>query len=252
MQVLVNGQLVSYADEGKGRVLVLLHGWGAQRSTFDSMAKALSVHYRVIRLDFPGFGNSPRPADTWGVGEYATLTAAFLKKLGIERVYALLGHSFGGRVIIKGAATGLLHADKIVFLNAAGPRSKDGTRRTVFKIAAKSGKLVTKAPGLRGLRRILQKKLYRAAGATDYLDAGAMKSIFINTVNEDLTPLLGKVSSEVLLLWGEHDQDVPVQTAELMHKLLPRATLAVLPGAGHFVYLDQPIETLRRIEEFLS
>jgi pimeloyl-ACP methyl ester carboxylesterase len=252
MQVLVNGQLISYADEGKGKVLVLLHGWGARLSTFDALAKSLSSQYRVIRLDFPGFGGSPKPADNWGVGEYAELTAAFLKKLDVNKVYTLMGHSFGGRVIIKGAATGVLAADKIVLLNAAGPRSKDAPRRALFKAVAKTGKAVTALPGLRGLRKGLRAKLYKAAGSTDYLNAEAMKTIFLNTVKEDLTPFLKDVSSPALLLWGESDQDVPVKTAELMRDLLPKAKLVVLQEAGHFAYLDQPDRALNQIKEFLA
>lgn len=252
MQVLINGQLVSYADEGKGKVLVLLHGWGARLSTFDELAKQLRSEYRVIRLDFPGFGGSPKPSDDWGVGEYAALTSAFLKKIGVTKVYALLGHSFGGRVIIKGVATGSLVADKVVLLNAAGPRPKDAPRRALFKVIAKIGKAVTAMPGLRGLRKGLRKKLYEAAGATDYLNAEAMKPIFLNTVNEDLTSWLENVTLPALLLWGEGDKDVPVKTAELMQGLLPHATLVVLPEAGHFSYLDQPQAALSHIREFLA
>lgn len=252
MQVLVDGQLVNYADEGKGRVVVLLHGWGARLQTFDALARQLRSHYRVIRLDFPGFGASPKPDDSWTVGSYATLTAAFLKKLGVKKTHALLGHSFGGRVIIKGVAEGVLNAQRIVFMNAAGPRTSDSARRALFKVIAKTGKAVTALPGLRSLRGGLRRKLYGAAGATDYLDVQSMRSIFLHTVNEDLTPLLKKVTPPALLLWGENDTDVPVKTAELMQRELPTAELVVLPEAGHFVYLDQPEESLRRIQEFLA
>jgi len=58
MKVLVNNQLIEYKDEGSGRVVLLLHGWGTNLATFDQLAGHLAKKFRVIRFDFPGFGQS--------------------------------------------------------------------------------------------------------------------------------------------------------------------------------------------------
>jgi pimeloyl-ACP methyl ester carboxylesterase len=251
MKVLVNGQLIEYKTEGKGKAVLLLHGWGSSLSTFDSLAKALSPHYKVVRFDFPGFGASPKPADDWGVTEYAALTADLLKKLKINALHAVVGHSFGGRVIIKGYSSGVLTADKVVLIGAAGIKPARTLRRAAFGVAAKAGKVVTAFPGLRSLRTKLRKALYTAAGSTDYLEAKAMQKIFLKTINEDLTPEISTVTSPSLLLWGEHDTEVPVRDAKIMNELLGDSELVIIPGAGHFVHTDESESVEKKIKEFL-
>ena len=251
MQIMVNGQLVQYKDEGNGPVIVLLHGWGANLGSFDSIAGYLSKKFRVIRIDFPGFGGSPKPPDSWGVGEYAALTAGVLEKLEIKKVYALGGHSFGGRVIIKGVATKVLSADKLILIDTAGVRPADSAKKSVLRVIAKSGKAITSLPGLKKLQPALRKNLYAAAGTTDYLEAEAMQKIFLNTINEDLLPYVHELTQPPLLIWGENDTETPVADAYRLMNELPDGELLVVPDAGHFVYLDDPLAVQKAIEAFV-
>lgn len=251
MKILVEGQLLEYKDEGKGRVVVLLHGWGANLSTFDELAKNLSTSFRVIRFDFPGFGASPKPADSWGVSEYATLLAALIKKLKIDDVYAVIGHSFGGRVIIKGTDMGVLKPEKVVLIGSAGVKPERTARKALLGVAAKSGKALTAIPGLKSLRPALRKRLYGAVGSNDYLAAQNMRQIFLNTVDEDLLPSVHSIKQPTLLIWGEDDHETPVSDAQKMIKELPDARLTVIPDAGHFVYLDDPGAVNKELAVFL-
>ena len=251
MNIVIEGQLVNYSDEGKGKVVVLLHGWGQTKATFDSLAKTLSKKYRVIRLDFPGFGSSPQPQDDWKIKDYTHLTAALLKKLKIATPHAIIGHSFGGRVIIKGFSTKELTAEKVVLIGAAGPKSSQRLKKVIFKAVAKTGKIVTALPGLRALRPKLRGKLYQAAGSTDYLNAASMQKIFLNTINEDLLPEVSAIDVPTLMIWGEHDGEVPVSVAELMKERLKKAKLTVVPSAGHFVHTDEPDVVGSEIGAFL-
>ncbi|MFZ3009976.1 MAG: alpha/beta hydrolase [Candidatus Microsaccharimonas sp.] len=251
MKVLVNGQLIEYKDEGKGKTIVLLHGWGSTLSAFDELTRFLTKSYRVVRLDFPGFGGSPRPSDDWTVDSYARLTAAFLKKLDIVSVYAIMGHSFGGRVIIKSISKGYLDPEKVILFGAAGIKSEQQIKKSVYKLIAKTGKAVTSLPGLKALQPILRRRLYESAGATDYLNAEAMRPIFLNTINEDLTDLLGDISQPTLMVWGENDSEVPVKDAETMHGLIKHSQLIIVPGAGHFVFTDDAIAVQKEIGVFL-
>lgn len=251
MQIMVNGQLVNYKDEGKGPVVVMLHGWGANLASFDGMTSYLAKKFRVIRFDFPGFGGSPKPADSWGVGEYADLTAKVLSKLEIDNVHALIGHSFGGRVIIKGIAKKYLEAERIVLVDTAGVRPAKSAKKHILHMVAKSGKVVTSLPGLRKLQPTLRKKLYKAAGTNDYLEAEEMQKIFLNTIKEDLLPLVADITQPALLIWGESDMETPVADAYKLMNELPDAELLVIPDAGHFVYLDDPLAVEHALRGFL-
>lgn len=251
MNVLVKGQLINYIDEGKGRIVVLLHGWGANSATFNNLAKHLIKNFRVIRVDFPGFGASPKPSDVWSVGDYAMLVADFLAKLGLNDTYAVIGHSFGGRVIIKGVAEKLIVSEKVVLIDAAGVKPPKSMRKAVYKSIAKLGKAATALPVFKTLRPRLRKKLYSAAGSTDYLNANEMQLIFLNTINEDLLPYVHDITQPTLLIWGENDNDTPVTDAEKMVHELPKGRLVVIPDAGHFVYSDAYEAVVKELDAFL-
>lgn len=249
--MVIDGQLVNYTDEGKGKVVVLLHGWGQNAKNFDELAAVLKNKFRVVRFDFPGFGSSPQPQTDWHVEDYSRFTAAFLEKLKIESVHTFIGHSFGGRVIIKGFSTKLLTADKVVMIGAAGPKPSQEFRKFIFKVIAKVGKAATSLPGLKRQQASLRRRLYQAAGSADYLTAESMRKIFLNTVNEDLLPEVSAIQKPVLMIWGEKDQEVPLSQARQMKEKLSNAKLVVIPGAGHFVHTDEPETVAREIGAFL-
>jgi pimeloyl-ACP methyl ester carboxylesterase len=252
MKVLVNGQLIEYKKEGRGKTILLLHGWGALLGTFDELAQYFVKRgFEVLRFDFPGFGGSPKPDDSWGVGEYASLTAALLDKLKIKNIYGLIGHSFGGRVIIKGIASGVLNPKKVVLLGSAGVKPRQSAKKLAYKVVAKAGKAVTSMPGLRGARTRLREQLYDAAGASDYLNAGKMRKIFLNTVNEDLLGSVSHITQPALLIWGEHDSETPVSQARMIKESLKSAHLVIIPEAGHFVYTDDLAAVTKELDGFL-
>ena len=252
MNIIVNGQLINYISEGQGRVLLFLHGWGADVSSFKDLSAHFKKKFRVIRLDFPGFGGSPKPDDTWTVASYSALVAGVVKKLEIGDVYAAIGHSFGGRVIIKGISNGDIVAAKIVLIDAAGVKPPATVKKSLYALVAKIGNVATSLPGLRALRPMLRKNLYKAAGTTDYAGAQAMKQIFLNTINEDLLPDVHTLKQPTLLIWGENDTETPVGDAYKMMNELDNAQLVVVPDAGHFVFIDNKAAVIKELDGFLA
>lgn len=253
MKVLVNGQLIEYKQEGGGKAVLLLHGWETSLASFDKVAAHLvKKGYQVTRFDFPGFGGSPVPATDWSVGDYVALTAAFVQKMKITHLYAVMGHSFGGRVIIKGVGTGALQPEKVVLMGAAGIKPKKTAKKVAFQAIAKTGKAVTSLPGLAGVRRTLQASLYAVAGSTDYLQSGPLKQIFLNTINEDLQQYLPNMQQPALLVWGEHDTETPLKDGKKMHDQLPNSQLMVVPGAGHFSFDDDLGAVMAAVDGFLA
>jgi len=230
----------------------LLHGWGQELTTFDDLASSLSRHFRVIRLDLPGFGQSQRPSSVWGVLQYVKIVRSLLNKLNIEQPFALVGHSFGGRVAIKGAATGIIMPKKLVCIDSAGINSSNSIRNLSFKAVAKAGKWALKLPFLVPLRKPLRRKLYSAAGATDYLDAGPMREIFLKTIKEDLRDEAKKIRIPTVFIWGEDDAVTPLWEAREMSNRIQASSVRVVKEAGHFSYLDQPDKVAKIAVEFLS
>jgi alpha/beta hydrolase fold len=88
----VGGLAVHYRDEGEGPPLLLLHGTGSSLHTWDAWAEALRAHFRVIRMDLPGFGlTGPNQQDDYRIDTFVAFLEAFRSKLGLDG-FALAGH----------------------------------------------------------------------------------------------------------------------------------------------------------------
>ena len=121
MNLTIDGRQVQYLDKGEGPTLLFLHGWAAPVETYRLLTDHLSGYCRVVAPDFPGFGGSEEPPVPWDVDGYVDFTLKFAAALGIERA-VLMGHSFGGRVIIKlmNRPGPPLEVPKIILMDAAG------------------------------------------------------------------------------------------------------------------------------------
>ncbi len=221
--------------------MLLLHGWQDSLHTFDSLTPLLCGDYRVIRLDLPGFGESEMPREAWHLDDYAGFVADFIGKLGV-RVDVMVGHSFGGRVVVKGTATGIFSVDKIILIASAGVAERNEFRALFFHALAKIGRLVTAMRPLTLLREPLRRYLYGHVGSSDYLFAGSLKETFLNIIREDLSVMAKNIVRPTLLIWGSDDTETPLQEGRRLATLIPNSTLEVISGAGHFVHREKPRE----------
>ena len=245
---------IEYIDEGKGDVILLLHGWGARGSTYRCIIDMLTPHFRVIAPDMPGFGSSDEPSFSYTAEDYAEFVRAFCKELGIRKAH-LIGHSHGGRTIIKLVTNEKsdLEVPKIILIDSAGLIRKKSfsqkCRIARFKIAKKifGTKLGEKLfPGF-------IEKMRKKNGSADYAAASpVMRKSMVMVINEDLAQELPKIKSPTLLIWGENDTDTPMYHAKTMEKSIPDAGLVTIPGGGHFSFLSDIQLTKRVLYSFLG
>ncbi len=249
MKIIVDKLATEYRDEGKGKTILLLHGWMDSLQTFDSIVKELVTDYRVVRLDMPGFGGTEAPEATWGISDYVAFVRDFLIKTKLEPE-AILGHSFGGRVAIKGIATGELETKKLILVASAGIAKGKSLRNIVITVAAKVFGLLTYIPPFVFYRDSLKRRLYKAIGS-DYLDTGVLRDTFLKTIREDLQEAASQIQLPALLIWGENDTSTPKEDGEKLAKLITKSRLVVIPGATHFVHQEKATEVAEAIKEFL-
>ncbi|NWF71242.1 MAG: alpha/beta hydrolase [Chloroflexi bacterium] len=246
----ISGLTISQRVGGEGHPLLMLHGWGADSSLLWPLAeRLLPLGYRVYAPDLPGFGSSAPPPAVWSVHEYAAFVLDYMQAHGLDKVY-LFGHSFGGRLGLVLGAQQPQRIYKMVLADSAGVRPTASAqaqfRLNVYK---------TLRDGLRaaGLKRLSEKlRAWYAAryGSADYKAAGALRETFVRVVNEDLLPYAARVQVSTLLLWGEKDADTPLWQGQTLAKTIPDAGLVVLPGAGHYSYLDALAHTVTVIDYF--
>lgn len=244
MNIEIDGYNICYRETGSGKeTAVMLQGWGTDLGVYDSVADAINEKYRFIQFDFPGFGGSDEPKEAWNVDAYADFFCRFMQKMGIKKA-ALIGHSYGGRVIIKLAARKKLpfKITNIVLIDSAGvlPKKTFGQKMKIAQY-----KLLKRFLNLKVIYALFPELIddwKSRQGSADYRNASpVMRKCLVMAVNEDLTPLLPEVKQDTLLIWGDKDTATPISDGKLMEQMIPNSGLAVLQGTGHYSFLEQPI-----------
>ena len=242
MIIKIRNYDINYIDCGVGDVVLLLHGWGSNLKSFAMLAEMLKSKYRVLAIDYPGFGESEMIRESFTVDDYTDIVSDFLKELKVEKVI-LIGHSYGGRIILKLNSRKDLPfiIEKNVLIDAAGLKDKKSLK-VRFKIAAFKTlkKLANVLPLSKEKKLELEKKLRSKFGSSDYANANkVLQDTLVKSVNEDLTNLL-PCMRETLLIWGDKDTVTPMWMAKKMESEIKNAGLVTLRG-GHFSYIDDPV-----------
>jgi pimeloyl-ACP methyl ester carboxylesterase len=249
MQIVVDKLLCNYEKSGRGPAVLLLHGWGDSLKTFHNLAKALEPSFSVVTLDLPGFGGTQAPPDAWGVDDFAYFVGNFLRKAEIKP-FAIIAHSNGGTIAIRGLANGSLRTEKLVLLASAGIRDVYKGRRKTLRLAAKAAKVAT-YPLPKSWQTSIKKKAYKTVGS-DLFVAEHLQETFKRVVTDDVQADARNLKIPAILVYGSEDTATPPKYGELLNDALAGSTLHIVHGAGHFVHHDQPDEVRRIVMEFLE
>ena len=230
------GEQIHFIKLGSGGTpLVMLHGWGKSLATLRPLAELLATERTVYVLDLPGFGHSPPPPSPWGTAEYTECVVDFLNH---ERLVCvdLLGHSFGGRISVRLAATHPERVRKLVLMSSHGlVRRRTWRERLRITAIGALRAFVRRIDGAFRTRWYADWFVQRF-GSRDYLAAGELRATFVKTVNEDLSAIAPGIQAETLLLWGDSDTETPPEFAERYGTLIKRSRVLILPGKGHEPY----------------
>jgi pimeloyl-ACP methyl ester carboxylesterase len=221
-----------------GDVILMMHGWGQTSDSMRLLGDLLSKWYQVYLIDLPGFGKTAKPAHDWDTVQYAQRLASYIDELKLAKVH-LLGHSFGGRVAIRMASRFPEKVASVILINSGGlKRTAQGKK----KFRALSSKWLGKT--CKGLDSLFGTATYKdwfvpTYGSRDYLAAGEMRNILVKAVNEDASEDAAKIQAPTFLLWGELDDETPVEFGRRFHTLIKNSRLVVLPGKNHFPFIDE-------------
>lgn len=254
----IDGISVNYAVKGEGEYVFILHGWGANLEVYNSVADVLAEKYTVVSFDFPGFGKTPEPPEIWDVSAYADFTEKFISSFGQSKVI-LMGHSFGGRVILKLVSKENLafSVSKILFIDSAGVMPKRSKKQNFRTRIYKAGKFFLSLYPVRKMFPDALENLRKKFSSADYASASEkMRGVLVKTVNEDLTPLMKNVKCTTLLIWGVNDTATPYSDAEIFEREISSGGadvgIAKIENAGHYSFLDQPYVFGKIIRSFLK
>lgn len=233
--MFINNLKINYLKKGNGRPIIFLHGWGNNLKTFEYIYDELENDYLIYGIDLPGFGFSSEPLIPYKLDDYVHILKEFIKNENIKNPI-LVGHSFGGRIILKYCINN--YVENIILINSAGIRPK---RSLLYYFKIYIYKIFKK----------LNIKLN--IGSQDYKNASnIMKKTLSNIVNEDLKKELSKIKSNTLLIWGDKDKITPLKDAYYFEDKIKRSNLAIIPNTGHYCYLENKNYFLLILNSYLA
>ena len=244
-------------------VVILLHGFGASLETWNGWATPLSGRYRVISIDLPGFGlTGPDPKGNYSDARSVQILVGLMDQLSIDRAN-VIGNSLGGRIAWTFAAQ---HPERVTRLLLVSP---DGFASPGFEYdKASQTPLLMKALPYVAPRNMLKANLAASyarpehlsdATLTRYRDmmlAPGVRSAILarmeQTILRDPAPVLARITTPTLLVWGEKDAMIPISNAADYLRAVPNAMLVRLPNLGHVPFEEDPVRSLPPVERFLA
>lgn len=254
IKTLIDNLNINYIKKGTGKSVLILPGWNTTIDTYMSLINSISTYANVYCLDMPGCGNSQELSTSWNLDDYVNFVINFIKSQNIKEL-DLIGHSNGGRIIIKLMNKQNLDfkVSKIILIGSAGIVHKK-TLSQKFKI--KTYKFCKKILEFKPIKIIfpnLLLKLKNSFGSEDYRNASpVMRQTLVQLINEDLQEFLPNLNVPTLLIWGANDTATPISDGEIMEKLIPNAGLIKIENCSHYVFLERAAYVNKIISTFLN
>ncbi len=250
--------IVHYETYGRGKPVLLLHGWLGSWALWRRTIEVLGREFRTYALDFWGFGESGDKRESFAVSDFIELVQQFMDRLGIVAA-PLVGHSMGGTVSLGVA---LRHPEIVTKITVIGSPINGSSLNILLKLAGYPliGALVrsSSVPLKIGLRLYAPFLAKDAKGVYEMLTRDisrtTVQSFFesIGTLREtDLRPRLGEIRVPVLGMYGDKDVIVDPGQADVLAKGVPHARIERFPDAGHFIMMDEPDRFIEVLREFL-
>jgi pimeloyl-ACP methyl ester carboxylesterase len=259
---------IHYKDEGQGPVLVLLHGVCASLHTWDGWTARLKGHYRIIRIDIPGFGLTGPASDPsiYKIDGAVKFFEKIVNEMKLEKFY-LAGNSLGGYISWKYTLKNPDKVEKLILVDSVGfPQELPGI------IAFASNPFIRPFARYIMPRFLIESSVKQVFGDKSKVTAelkdryfelamregnkGGMVDVFTEmrkvSKNESLSAGIKDLKPPTLVMWGTKDTWIPFKYFESWKKELPTAKFIQYEGAGHTPMEEIPDETARDADLFLS
>jgi len=269
----VDGARMRYLRAGSGPLLILVHGLMGYSFSWRFTIPVLSRCATVYAVDQIGTGFSDRPVNLdCRLRAVAARLLRFLEVVGVSS-FDLLGTSHGGAVAMMAASMGTHRTDlqlrKLILVAPVNPWSPHGqTYAPMLGSRIGSALFLHLIGGMHWTFPHLLARLYgdpgrippgTLAGYTapvhlprSFEYALSIASHWTEDLRElkSVVPMLANIPT--LLLWGEKDRAVYVQSAEALRSFLKKSELVTFPGVGHLTYEEVPDLFNHALVDFLT
>jgi pimeloyl-ACP methyl ester carboxylesterase len=250
--------IVHYEVYGRGRPVILLHGWLGSWGLWQETMAYLGGFYRTYALDFWGFGESGTKRSSYQVQDFVSLVDQFMEQLGIAQA-PLVGHSMGGTVSLSVA---IQYPQRVRKVAVIGSPIVGSSLSILLKLFGRRWIASVVHHNLWALKlsyRLLAPFYSRDPRWADMMDRDVSKTTlesFLTSISSlrktDLRPGLNQIKVPAMGMYGHRDIVVnPNQWKPLLGGI-PNARIERFPEAGHFIMLDEPQAFQETLRSFLE
>jgi 2-hydroxy-6-oxonona-2,4-dienedioate hydrolase len=252
-------------------LLLFIHGLGSSAERWLDIPDALSLYFHTIAIDLPGFGGSDKPSDIeYTIEAFSNMVKQFIQKVTIaeqacwnyeEKKVTLIGHSLGGYIASKIAATdelGIL--GKLVLVDSSGNLERPTPLLDQYLDAAMN-------PSREKVKNVFEQMVANPLSISDALVRGfvdrinnpqskfAFESALRNSANtqigiENLNKI-GEKGIPTLVLWGMYDKVIPVHHSEIFRHAIKDSSVIIIPQTGHAPFTEKPALACEYLHRFL-
>jgi 3-oxoadipate enol-lactonase len=255
----VNGTTLHYRFDGpeKGPVVMLSNSLASDLTMWKFQVPVLiDVGYRVLRYDSRGHGHSAVSEGPYSIELLAVDAVGLMDAFGLEKVH-FCGLSKGGMI---GQMLGTQYGNRLISLtlsSTAAYMAPKGIWDERIKTVRKGGMAVVVDATI--------DRWFTKAGQTNLASSvEKVRRVILNTPVEgfcaccaairdmDQRETIRTVFAPTLVMVGEHDSGTPVSAAEYIHQRITSSVLTVIPGAAHFVHMEQSSIFNQTLLEFIK
>ncbi len=253
--IVTDRGLVHYETMGRGRPVIMLHGWLESWDHWLGTMESLGRDYKTYALDFWGFGESGKQEGSFSVKDYVEMVDQFMDRLGITEA-PIIGHSMGGTVSLGVA---LDHPNRVrkvavvgspvvgdglaLILRLAARRSLTGLFYQIFPWSVRILSPIY-ARDWKTWSKMFESGLSRTTLESFYYSIASLRKT-------DLRPRLKEITVPVMGIYGRIDRIVYPKQGKVLSQCVPAADLRKFENSGHFPMLDEPERFYEALREFL-
>ena len=262
IKMMVNDLAVSYTDQGEddAPVIIFIHGFPLNKSSWNKQLDVLKENYRVIAYDIRGHGESESGTSAFSIERFVSDLLYFMDSLKIEKA-SLCGLSMGGYIALNAIEN---YPNRFESLVLSDTHCMGDSKKTIEKRL--NSILTIKKKGIKQYAEESLKNLFAPESFTTKVsEIAAVKEMIINTSEESLTKtlmalsireetcsLLHYIKIPTLILVGEHDIIAPSEVASFMHEKIKNSMLHIIADAGHLSNLENPTEFNHQLIKFFG
>lgn len=252
--VRCEGSNICYSDQGKGEVIVLLHGFCGSSEYWEKVIPLLTANYRVIAPDLRGHGASDAPLGAYTIEQMADDVLSVLDALEIPECY-LLGHSLGGYITLSFAQRYASRLKGFGLIHSSGyPDSEEARENRLKSVSTINNE------GIFAFVDQLVPGLFAPGAAPQLLERakeigyktppqGAVGAAMAMRERPDRRDVISATTLPVLLVAGAEDSKVSPERTFTSDN--PNVTKATISGVGHMSMLEAPERLSQIIKDFM-